>query len=373
MRFSSVFSCIMTTMKQTLTEILEKLVNFESISTKPDQILACREYIKSLFDERFVIKEFEYKGKYSIVISTEDKKEFDIILNGHFDVVPGNPEEFTPQIKGSRMYGRGTSDMKGTVAAMIYAMLQQPESKNGTSVALMLTGDEEVGGFDGVEYLLTQEGHRSKYAFVPDGGNDFDIVVAEKGVLHFDVKAKGVPAHGSRPWLGENAIEKLFAVYQKLSEKFPTPQDEQRWGTSVNLGTMNGGDARNKVAAEATMGIDMRFTEEHSLDEITGIVKDICDEAGVEMDIKSKGACMFTPQDEPMVLKMKEIIESNGKSSNFYRANGASDGRFFADQDITVLMIKPDSSEPHITDEWVDLDSLTIFTEILLELLEKKF
>lgn len=360
-------------MKQTLTEILEKLVSFESISTKPDQILACREYIKSLFDERFVIKEFEHKGKYSIVISTEDKKEFDIILNGHFDVVPGNPDEFTPQIKGSRMYGRGTSDMKGTVAAMIYAMLQQPDSNNGESVGLMLTGDEELGGFDGVEYLLQQEGYRSKYAFVPDAGSNFDIVTGEKGVFHFDAKAKGVPAHGSRPWLGENAIEKLFSLYKKLAEMYPIPQDENRWDTSINLGTITGGDARNKVPAEATMGIDMRFTEKYTFDALVKEVKDVCDEFGVEIEVKSRGACLFTPEDDPTLTKLKAIIEKRGLTTRFTKEHGATDGRFFADLGTIVVMVKPSSSQPHIDNEWVDLDSLTIFTEILLELLGQEF
>ncbi len=359
-------------MQQSLTEILEKLVSFQTTSDKPDEILKCRNYIKSLFDERFVVKEFENNGKYSIVISTEDTKDFDIILNGHFDVVPAPEQDFTPRIEGNKMHGRGTSDMKGTVAGMIYAMLQQPDSGNNTKVALMLTGDEEIGGFDGVEYLLKEEGYTSKYAFVPDGGNDFDIVIAEKGVFHFDVTAKGIPAHGSRPWQGENAIEKLISVYKKLSEKYPIPQDEERWDVSINLGMISGGDARNKVPAEAKMGIDMRFTEKYAFEQLEKEVQDICDEFNVEMETKSRGACMFTPQDDPMVQKLKKVIEEKGKTSNFYKAHGASDGRFFADRDIPVLMIKPDSSEPHVADEWVDLESLGVFTEVLLEFLKIK-
>lgn len=356
-----------------LIKITSKLVSFKTTADRPKELLKCRDYITSLFNKKgLFIKKYSKANKLSLVISTCDTKDFDIILSGHFDVVPAEKHAFIPVSKGNRLYGRGTSDMKGHVAAMILALLEISKWRKKPKIALMLTSDEEIGGFNGTKYLLEDKKYRSKCVFVPDGGEDFKIILAEKGVVHMCIRAKGKTAHGSRPWLGENAIVKLFDVYKTISKEFPLPKDKDNWGKTVNIGKIIGGDAVNKVPDFAEMYLDIRYTEQTSSKSVVKKVKDICKKvSNVNAVLKIQGSCLFTPKGDKYVQRLEEVMkEVLRRDIKFGKGHGASDGRFFSERKIPVLMTKCKCSEPHIKNEWVNIKSLYKLQEIITLFLE---
>ncbi|HPO06318.1 MAG TPA: M20/M25/M40 family metallo-hydrolase, partial [Candidatus Gracilibacteria bacterium] len=158
------------------------------------------------------LKKFLHKGKPSLVASFYDTKEFDLILNGHLDVVPGSAEIFNLKTEENLLKGRGVYDMKMGGYMMIKVMQELQAQK--PNIALMLTTDEEVGGENGVRYLLEQEKYRAKVVFIPDGSSGLDYL--GKGIINLKVATKGISAHSAYPWRGENALDKLLKAIQQI-------------------------------------------------------------------------------------------------------------------------------------------------------------
>lgn len=131
-----------------------------------------------------------------------------IILNGHVDVVSAASESFSPRIEEGKLFGRGSYDMLGSVSAMMHAIVDLSKMDLQVKIMLCIVPDEERGGFDGTAYLVEQ-GYRGDIAICGEPTN-FKIAVQAKGVLQLKMEISGIAAHGSRPWLGENAIHKAM-------------------------------------------------------------------------------------------------------------------------------------------------------------------
>jgi len=349
-----------------LEKILKDLVEIPSVTSDIDNCKKAIDYINRLvIKEGLKTKIYENKNVYSLLIAKDIKNKYEIILNGHLDVVPASLEQFNSVTKienGKRiMYGRGTSDMKGPDVSILLAFLESIKEGNNLDMALLFTTDEETGGFNGIKYLIEQ-GFSADIVFIPDGGQNWSICTAEKGVLQLQFNATGISAHGSRVWLGDNAVEKLIEVYRDIQREFINkwgkPTKENNWIPTINLGALNGGNAANKVPNEAEMLIDIRYPLPIKQDDIEEIIKKsiikgvtckpISTGAPFQTDIKSKCFKKWVTQiDNPV----------------FEKEPGASDGRFFSEKGINVILTKPICSKPHIDNEWVDIDDLIIFKD----------
>ncbi|PIS09657.1 hypothetical protein COT75_00465 [Candidatus Beckwithbacteria bacterium CG10_big_fil_rev_8_21_14_0_10_34_10] len=348
-----------------MLNITKNLIKFESDKDHPKEIKKCFNYsIKLLSKSGLKVKTYSSKGKLSLVAGKKIKKHYQYILNGHLDVVPGDYKNaFKPYLKGSRLYGRGASDMKGPVGAMIKLMLN-PGLKD-IDLGLILNTDEEVGGFDGANYLVNQ-GYTADCVIVPDGGDNFNLTLAEKGVLHLKILAQGKSAHASRPWEGDNSLEKLFIIYEKIKRKVPDTTSSNRWLETVNLGKISGGLAANVVPSKAEMILDFRYPKKVQRKQILNLLKSVCQkETGVTFKILSDGQTMNTSKNNKYIKKIIKVAKENKVSLKLNKDHGASDGRFFSAKGIPVIMFKPTCSSIHIDDEWIDLKSLEIFYRIL--------
>ena len=170
-------------MLQKIIELTNTLIRFKTTEDSPSLVEAI-DYIENYLREYpLVIKSYFRQGKPSLVITFRESKEIDFFLNGHLDVVDAKANDFEPRLEeGGKLYGRGSSDMKGPLAAMIVLMmdLSQLEPNKRPDIGLMIVSDEEIGGEAGTYYLLNEEGYRSKACLIPDGGNNFDIIIKEK-------------------------------------------------------------------------------------------------------------------------------------------------------------------------------------------------
>ncbi len=349
-----------------MIDLLNKLVKFESDHNHQGKINQCFNFlVDDLKKSGLKVKTYSSSNRPSLVAAKNLKNHYRFILNGHIDIVPADYKNaYSPLEKRGRLYGRGTSDMKGPLAAML-DLAQNPEL-NKLDFALMITADEEIGGFDGVKYLLENKNYSCDCAIIPDGGDNLELVLAEKGVLHVRLVATGKAAHGSRPWMGDNAISKLVRIFLRISDSFPALTAPDYWHPTVNLGILKGGDATNKVPNQALMQLDFRFPDAEDEEKILNqLKKELTQESGVKLEVLSTGFPLINDPHNLYFKKIQQAAKKEKLNLKIKKEHGASDGRFFSEKRIPVIMFKPKCSAPHVDNEWVDLKSLMVFQKIL--------
>ena len=234
-----------------------ELLAIPSTSERPGELRRALDYVLDFVGPGFTVERFESGGKPSaLVYPGTERRDFDVILNAHLDVVPAPPAQFRPRRDEDRLYARGAQDMKvsGLLAAQVFrelaAGLRYP-------VALQLVTDEEVSGRDGTLHQL-QRGVRGRFVIVGESSG-LHIVNESKGMLVARLLATGRAAHAAYQWLGDNALVKLQRSVTSLLARYPIATEEA-WRTTVNLsrvGTRNQG--RNQVPADAEALLDIRF------------------------------------------------------------------------------------------------------------------
>ncbi|MFW6055099.1 MAG: M20 family metallopeptidase, partial [Thermodesulfobacteriota bacterium] len=253
-------------MEQKIVELTKELMRFKSMHSRPEEIAACLEHIRGYLQEWGVKSEtIVHNGVHSL-LALPKPGYAPILLMSHADVVEAGEALFEPVEENGRLYGRGSIDDKYAVAVSLFllrAHLTEIEQEGGSfedlPFGLLITGDEEVGGTNGAGQALKH--CRTDFCLALDVGGPRQIVIKEKGILRLKLVARGKAAHGARPWLGENAIEKLTADIQAIKPFFPVQtQDPEHWHRTMNLGRISGGKAVNQVPDRAEAVFDIRYT-----------------------------------------------------------------------------------------------------------------
>ena len=297
-----------------------------------------------------------------------------ILLNGHVDVVPAEgTEQFELRVEGNRAYGRGTMDMKGMVAVLLEVMLELGAADNPPDVALLLSGDEEVGGKNGAGYCVQEFGLRPQFVLCADGAQEdrMQFTVKEKGVLWVQITAQGKTAHGAHPWEGENAIEKLFGAIGKIQE-FVGEIDPEAWKSTVNVGIVETENKTpNKVPAQARAVLDIRFTEElaKTPQELLVAIQKLTPD--VEVQATEMASMLFSQENNPFFIAFKKAAEKIvGQEIKTGFGHGSTDARYFAEVGIPTVVFGAIGQGMHATEEWVSLESLVQNKRILLDFLK---
>lgn len=352
-------------------DLIEELVQLRTTKGNPEELRRCRELIASRFDDTgLVVRRYEENGKPSLVVSTTETTEPEYMLHGHLDVVEADDRLFEPQIEDGRMYGRGTADMKGGLACLIEVMERLDEQDDPPETALVVVADEEIGGFDGMNYLLEEEGYRPGFAISAEPttpGEGFEIVTKQKGRFAVDLTVEGDPTHASRPWNGENAYETFHELYPQVEAIFPDI-DEEGWKTTMVPTTIEGGDATNTVMGEVTARLDIRYTADLTPDEIKERLAAI-DRLSYETIFEEP--MLLTHEDDPDVRKLRDAIAAvTGHKCRIRHEHYASDMRFLTEKDLPAVVFGPQGEDLHGEDECLDLDSLEPYIESLMRFLE---
>ena len=223
---------------KSLLELTKDLVQIHSTADRPEELVRAIEYVAHEFVAfpSLFVKRYEQNRKHALVVSTQNTLTPDILLMAHLDVVPAQDELFHLRQEGSRVYGRGVCDNKGPAVVIMRLMQEISTWESQPSIAAMFTTDEEIGGADGSGYLINEIGYRPKVGLVPDNGQSLeDLVLENKGIVMFRLTAKGKQGHGSRPWEGENAIDKLIGSYLKVKERFLESISPDVWAGLTHL------------------------------------------------------------------------------------------------------------------------------------------
>ena len=207
-----------------------------------------------------------------------------LIFNGHTDVVPPGTgwtvDPYGAEVRDGRLYGRGSADMKGGVAAMIEATLTFVQSSpfRGTITLAMVADEEEGGG--GTRHAV-QQGLRGDWAIIPEP-TDLRPVIAHKGDFNFYITVYGEAAHGSVPEQGVNAIYgagKLLTAIQHLNHRLSQTSHALLGSPTVSVGTIRGGEITCMVPSECKIAVDRRLVPgedpESVIDEMKALLADL--------------------------------------------------------------------------------------------------
>ncbi len=372
---SSLFSAVMTEpyplkTRDELTDLLAHLVTLETVSSNQKANKTALEWVKhELKDYPVHFKQLESNGSPSLLITTQNTKNPKLWLIAHMDVVPGQQDLFIPTVENNEMNGRGAMDMKMAIASYILLVKELNKSLPNYDFGIMLTSDEEIGGKNGVKYLLDQ-GYSSKIALDPDGGFDWHIEEEAKGVLLIKLVARGRSAHSSRPWEGDNAIQKLQKILPQIQNLYPkNNQPDINWYPTVSVTVFQGGEATNVIPEYAESDINIRFPAYMSSSKIIKDINDIVQHyPGVSLMESLEGSPHKVDINNPDFLLFKKIAKDKFNIDvKAMKSHGASDARFFGEKGIPVLVITPKGGDIHSADEWIDLDDLVRYYEVMKE------
>jgi succinyl-diaminopimelate desuccinylase len=273
-------------------------------------------------------------------------------LNGHLDVVPAGDgwtiDPFGGIVRDGRVYGRGTADMKAGIAAAVYAAecLKRAGVELGGSIEVSGTVDEESGGFAGAAFLcktgrLTRD--RVDQVIIPEPLGVDRICVGHRGVYWFEVEAHGRVAHGSMPFLGVSAIERmgrlLEAVRTELlpalgrrTTRVPVVPDGARKAT-LNVNSILGGQAgRNPqtpcVADRCSAIFDRRFLLEEGFEATKKEIEDLLAKQGAGFELRDLMVVhpVQTPESSPLIAALRKTIpEVLGREATLIASPGTYD------------------------------------------------
>ena len=337
-----------------IKDIALNLLSFKTIADNKEEFTKLFNYIKEICNKELNIKEYEFNGKKSLVVANTSSVNLDIIFCTHVDIVP--IENYKIIEDEENIYGRGTIDMKGSVASCLYLMNHLHTNKK---IALFITSDEEIDGNCCVELLKI---YNSKFAIVPDGGSNFDLIVEEKGALQLKVIAKGISAHASQPFNGCNAIAKIINLYNKLLEKYPLPKDSSEYKTTINLSKIIGGTQINCVPDYAEAYFDIRHI---STDSTESIIKYVAEFEDIDYEILLDGKVFKTDLDNNLIKNYISACESVlNKKIKYSGCESTSDAIYFYEKGIPTIIMNPIGYYPHNPKEYVNKNSLITLYKI---------
>ena len=346
-------------------EIARELIAFDT-SNPPGDTRAITDWIDRFLVDHGVDTErvATDPAKPNLVATIPGASARTLLYNGHADTVPYDVDEWSHdplgERDGDRLYGRGATDMKGPLAAMLAAVaaIVEADTDPPVTLALAVVSDEETAGDAGVDTLV-ESGAFDRLG--PDAcvigettcaNGRHSVTVADRGSIWLTLRAEGVAAHGSRPSLGENAIDRLWEAVSLLrrrltARELPVPDGfspvieesvayyEPTLGTTearrtfthptVNLGTIEGGESVNTVPSTATARLDIRLTAGVETAAVLADVRECLSEfPAVSIADASWSVGSYEPADSPLVSAVAETAEGVVAS-----ADAAGDGRVF--------------------------------------------
>ncbi len=315
-----------------------------------------------------------------------------VCFAGHTDVVPTGPAEkwlsdpFTPTVRDGMLYGRGASDMKGSLAAFVTAIEQfiakYPQHKG--SIALLLTSDEEgiaVNGTVRVVETLQARGEKLDYCIVGEPTSvtktGDTIKNGRRGSLSGTLTVKGVQGHIAYPHLVKNPIHLAAPAIAELASTTWDNGNEYFPPTSWQISNIHGGTgATNVVPGTVEILFNFRHSTASTVDNLKSRVHAILDKHGFEYDLQweqSSGKPYLTPRGDLVDAVSAAIKEVTGITTELSTSGGTSDGRFIADICPQVIELGPLNATIHKLNECVavaDLDALSeIYCGVLTRLL----
>lgn len=304
-----------------------------------------------------------------------------LILEAHQDTVPIDNMTIAPfgaVIEGNRLYGRGSCDIKGGMAAMLAAFARVVREKpRGAANVVMACSVDEEHTFLGVQHLV-KNGIKGDMAVVAEP-TLLNIVHAHKGVVRWNVTATGRSCHSSSPEQGTNAIYRmgrLLGGIEKYADQLrQTKVDPLLGPATLSVGRIEGGTSVNTVPDRCRIEIDRRLVRGESPDQAPVQLKEYLEkEAGIDFAFDcaapwmGKGA--LSPEGaEELISLLGQAIDATRGTHRVHAVPYGTDASTLAAGGIPSVVFGPgDIAKAHTVDEWVPLDEVEQASDILFRL-----
>ena len=379
--------------KEETIELTRELVRSPSVNP-PGDTSDCAKIVLNKFKENDIDAEIleGKKGACNVVARLPGKeKGKTLLLNGHLDVVPPGEgwtvDPFGGEIRGDKVYGRGTSDMKSGIASMMAAMIGVKRSGARFSGEIMFMGaaDEETGSEFGTIYLLKNNiGANADFAIVAEPTN-LRVELGNRGTRCINIIVRGKACHSSRPYLGINAISYAAKVIEAIqSMEFRNRNDLfELPSPTISVVMIKGGTKEDMIPDRCDLTVDRRMipgeTTETVVEELKKVIDPILEEEkGLQIEVKVSPTNHFDPylisEDEPVVQATIESFKQvTGRKPEVAGKAGCTDGsHLFHLRGIPAVLFGPGNPYfAHTADECVEIENIVLSTEILVSTFDK--
>ncbi len=265
-------------------------------------------------------------------------------------------EPFGAELRDGRVWGRGASDTKGPMAAMLWALRGMRDRLRSLDHEIWFAGlASEEAGQHGSKALASEE--HFDFVIVAEP-TDLDIVHAHKGCASLQLRTRGRSGHASRPELGENAISQMLDVLnlirQEIAGEFSRISDPLLGSPTVSIGTIGGGTKTNIIPELCEATVDMRFVPSQYVsgftDRIAARLRALCPTLELEL---SPAPPLFTDPGHPLIRRLVDCGAAPTGAPWF------CDACFFAERGMPAVALGPGSiAQAHTQDEWISVSDL---------------
>ncbi len=304
-----------------------------------------------------------------------------LINNAHLDVVPPGSgwtvDPYEAVVKEGKIFGRGAFDAKARIVVYIMAAkaIQEAGFRLKGDLIHNFTVDEEIGGKEGAGYCA-EKGYLKGDVAILEGYQD-EIWYAESGHMTLRITVFGESAHAMYPWLGVNAIEKMTHVLnalQKLQEELKEKKSKIPLlsYSTINVGTIKGGDRSNMVADRCSIDVDIRVIPELDADEVVSKINGILESLRksepkfkAEMEILMKADPSMTSPDTPVIGIIQKVIKQVlGFEPKVGGLHATSDGEYYRKVGIPTIHwgVGTKKNKGHGSDEFIEIEDLVNLT-----------
>lgn len=373
---------------ETLHALLAELIALRSTVPQGDTQAICVAAAEHLAAAGYAVSTPMRTPPIANLVATLGSGSPSLVFNAHIDTVgTGDPaawrtDPFAATLVEGRIHGLGANNCKGSAAVHLW-LAGEIARRGGPargSVTFVLAGDEERLGPEGTAFLR-EDGLIRPDALVLGAPTENQLIIEERGVLWLEIETTGRAAHGGDPAAGDNAILRMMRLLGRLDAELGPVLAERRSGEKVstmNIGTVHGGENPNVVPDRCTARIDRRLLPDEPVDdavaEMEAVLAGAGEPAGSYAVRRVVGTDGFSaPLDGPFVSALAAAIEAHqGRPPAVLNALAVSDGRFFARDGIEIVNFGPgDGSVSHAANEFVPLAEMVDAALILRDFVER--
>lgn len=367
-------------------EYAQKLVSFDSVSRRSN--VPVTDYAEErLAALGFETERIEYDDAHAVrkacVVGKKGPGTGGLAYFGHTDVVPADPwffhehGPFEPRVKDGRLYGRGSCDMKGSIACALAAAARFPVQKLKRPVYITCTADEEIGYGGAAEVARRSRLFREMVAGKSHGiigePTQLEVVYAHKGTYGFSAVSHGRAAHSSTN-RGLNAnlamipfLAEMKAIHDEV-ERDPAWQNQEfdPPGISWNIGINDHTAAVNITPPQSVCTVYFRPMPGQDAESLIARARAAAERCGVEFRRGHSGRALYVDPHSPFVSQTLKLAGKNSPRTVAY----GTDGTMFGELENLLVLGPGDIAQAHTHDEWIDLAQLELGTELYARLIE---
>lgn len=294
------------------------------------------------------------EGRRIAWVANVDGKRPDVLLSAHLDVVPAqSPALFKPRVADGCLFGRGASDCKEHVALSLHLM---ERLAGRVSIGAIFGTDEEIGGGTTAE-MLTRGYGAKRLAIVLDS-EQYAITTWQKGLARYVIEADAPPTHaGMTVGAPPNALLDLIRAYEAAAAVIPDSEDGS-WRDVLTLERMSG----TRERAELEIGV--RCAHPGGFDALEAQLREAF---GRDLRCLSKGEPVILDESAPHLVEFLKRMRQAwpDRECGFYHLNSSTDARHIQRLGLPMLILGVDARGAHTPDEYVHIDSLGEYADLI--------